>query len=249
MGDITEKYIEELYKADTLEKYDKCFQGLIQCLSESTEYYDAEILRHVRDRGKYLVNKFSDESTKENMIKAKENLIFYLNSVKQTDGFSGSKLMQNCLAQYLENFYLFLEAFREVKLDKRASLSDRVLETIQIKNEYDLQHLLFAVLRPLFPDIRKEVAEDSGVGTIRSDLKIPSINTIIEAKCTRTTMTQKKLVEEIEADIVHYQAERIYFYVYDKEKMIKDKHAAEQYFSRSFDRKIVKIVIIQPIYI
>ena len=35
-------------------------------------------------------------------------------------------------------------------------------------------------------------------------------------------MSLKKLTEEIEADIVHYKANDIYFYIYDKEKNIKD---------------------------
>lgn len=51
-----------------------------------------------------------------------------------------------------------------------------------------MQHLLYAVIKPLYPDIRKEVTEDSGAGAIRSDIRIPSLNTIIEAKCTRKTI-------------------------------------------------------------
>ncbi len=71
------------------------------------------------------------------------------------------------------------------------------------------------------------MTEDSGVGAVRSDIKIPSVNTVIEAKCTRKTMNLKKLTEEIEADIVHYDADYIYFYIYDREKIIKDKYTFE----------------------
>ena len=67
----------------------------------------------------------------------------------------------------------------------------------------------------------EERCGDSGVGTVRSDIKILSLNTIIEAKCTRTSTNLKKLTEEIEADIVHYKADYIFFYIYDKEKIIK----------------------------
>lgn len=31
-------------------------------------------------------------------------------------------------------------------------------------------------------------------------------------------MKEKKLIEEIEADIVHYSARNLYFFIYDKEK-------------------------------
>lgn len=33
-------------------------------------------------------------------------------------------------------------------------------------------------------------------------------------------MKEKKLIEEIEADIVHYSARNLYFFIYDKEKLI-----------------------------
>lgn len=41
---------------------------------------------------------------------------------------------------------------------------------------------------------------------------------MIEIKCTRENMKLKKLTEEIEADIIHYSAKNIYFFLYDKEK-------------------------------
>ena len=121
------------------------------------------------------------------------------------------------------------------------------MKKIQIENEYDLQHLLYAVIKPLYPDARREVSDDSGVGTVRSDIIILSLNTIIEAKCTRTSTNLKKLTEEIEADIVHYKADYIFFYIYDKEKIIKDRHAFETNFNRSFDGKEVRIIILQPV--
>jgi len=107
--------------------------------------------------------------------------------------------------------------------------------------------LLYAVIKSLYPDARREVSDDSGVGTVRSDIKILSLNTIIEAKCTRTSTNLKKLTEEIEADIVHYKADYIFFYIYDKEKIIKDRHAFETNFNRSFDGKEIRIIILQPV--
>ena len=90
--------------------------------------------------------------------------------------------------------------------------------------------------------------EDTGCGTVRSDIKIPSLNTVVETKCTRTNMNLKKLTEEIEADIVHYQADYIYFYIYDKEKIIKNRQAFQRTFNRMFDGKQIEVIILQPIY-
>ena len=140
-----------------------------------------------------------------------------------------------------------MEALCEKEPDKRATLTHEYLQKLKIENEYDLQHLLYAILKPLYPDIRKEVAADSGVGTIRSDLKIPSLETVIEAKCTRNSMNLKKLTEEIEADMVHYSEKCIIFFVYDKWKIIKDKQTYENHFNNVFDGKEIRMIIQQPI--
>ena len=93
------------------------------------------------------------------------------------------------------------------------------MQEIRIENEYDLQHLLFAALKPLCLDARKEVTEDSGVGAVRSDIKIPSVNTVIEAKCTRNTMNLKKLTEEIELTL-YIMMLIIYIFTFMTEKKL-----------------------------
>lgn len=247
MDNSLEQFVQTIGEADTVEKYDSCVQKLLQWLMEMG--YRQEIIQNTRIKGKYMINRFSDESTKENAARAKENLVFYLKSILSAEPEDSSSCMQDCLERYLGNFYSFLETFREIEPDKRASLTAEKLSKIQIENEYDLQHLLYAVLKPLFVDARREVAEDSGVGTVRSDIKIPSLHTIIEAKCTRKSMSLKALTEQIETDLVHYTAEHIYFYIYDKEKIIKDKQAFETYFNRTFDGKRVKIIVLQSVNI
>ena len=85
-----------------------------------------------------MVNKFSKESTRENMLKAKENLLIYLDSILCEEYEESSQFIQRELERFLRNFYFFLEAFREAKPDKRASLITENLQKIQIENEYDL---------------------------------------------------------------------------------------------------------------
>lgn len=41
-------------------------------------------------------------------------------------------------------------------------------------------------------------------------------------------MSEKKLHEEISADITQYSAQNIYFYIYDKEKIIGNPQAFKQ---------------------
>lgn len=242
---MLKEYIEKLKSVDTVEEYDAFILKLYQMMKQ--ESYKNDIVQNIRNKQKYMVNKFSKESTRENMLKSKENLLIYLDSILCEEYEKSSQFAPKVLERYLRNFYFFLEAFREAKPDKRASLTTENLQKIQIENEYDLQHLLYAVIKPLCPDARREVSDDSGVGTVRSDIKIFFLNTIIEAKCTRTSTNLKKLTEEIEADIVHYKTDYIIFYIYDKEKIIKDRHAFETNFNKSFDGKEVMTIILQPV--
>ena len=207
--------------------------------------FDRNIVQVVEKNQRYIKNKFSDESTKESMMKAKNNLIKHLEDIRNREMKYVNR--QQCLREYLHSFYLFLEAFRETNPHKKATLNFNCLQGIHINNEYDLQHILYSVLKPLCNDTRLEVCEDTGYGTVRADIKIPSLNTIIETKCTRQNMSYKKLIEEIEADIVHYKAEVIYFYIYDNEKIIKDKQNFEITFNKEFDGKRIEVIVLQPI--
>lgn len=206
--------------------------------------YPEDFCRDIRNKQRYIKNRFSDEANKEKMFAAKENVIEALVQYRNRDKEETGDLY---LIRYLQNFYMFLDSLTEYDADQRATLSKDHLQKIKIENEYDLQHLLYAVLKPLYPDIRKEVSEDSGVGAVRTDLKIPCLNTAIEAKCTRDSMKLKKLTEEIEADIVHYTEKVVVFFVYDKAKIIKEKQNYETHFNRVFDGKEIVMIIQQPI--
>jgi hypothetical protein len=237
-------YIDELKNISTQEEYAMFQQHLLRKLQY--EEYGSEIIQRVMNSGRYLPNHFSDIAEKASMLKAKENLLLILEELVQ-EGQDELKVSAEPLELYLEYFYLFLEGLKEIIPDKRASLTTENLQKIKIENEYDLQHLLYAVLKPLYKDIRKEVTKDSGVAAVRSDLEIPSLHAVLEAKCTRKSMNVKRLTEELEADIVHYQARIIYFYIYDKEKIIKERDHFQNYFNRIFDGKEVKLFILQPI--
>ena len=242
MNNRLEQQIERIKRADTLKQYDTQVQKLNLLLKESD--YPLEVCQEIQRKQKYVKNIFSDEANREKMLEAKEKLLQYLEKLQQSE--SGKEDVEK-IVLYLKNFYLFLEALTESIPDRRSKLQRLKLQEIKIQNEYDLQHLLYAVLKPFVPDIRKEVSEDSGVGTVRTDFKIEEIDLAIEAKCTRESIGQKKLTEEIEADIIHYQEKNILFYVYDKEKMIKDKQNYEKQFNRQYGDKNVRMIVQQPV--
>ena len=244
MNNLLKEYVDKFNQVETVKQYDELVQNLNKSLYNKG--FDSTIRQVIKEKQKYMKNKFSDEVTKDSMLKAKESLIVYLEGLLYEDTKDIGKESQEILKEYLHDFYFFLEAFREIEPHKKSTLDFKVLQSIKIENEYDLQHLLYSVLKPLCKDTRVEVSEDTGCGTVRADIKIPSLNTIIETKCTRKNMSFKKLTEEIEADIVHYKAEFIYFYIYDKEKIIKDREAFERTFNRKFDGKKIEVIILQP---
>ncbi len=60
-------------------------------------------------------------------------------------------------------------------------------------------------------------------------------------------MTEKKLTEELGADAYHYQYSNIFFFIYDKEKIIKNADAFIQVYSGDGSSKHIESVVIQPI--
>lgn len=108
--------------------------------------------------------------------------------------------------------------------------------------------LLYAILRPLFPSIRQEVNSDNGYGGMRADLYLDSCNLIIETKCTRDSMSERQLTEELGADSFHYPADNICFFIWDRNKIIKNPEAFKKAFEEnpSEKSKTIKIFITQP---
>lgn len=125
------------------------------------------------------------------------------------------------------------------------------LNAIQIGNEYDVQRILYSLIRPIFPTARLEVSDDAGYKAIRYDIKIDEYNLVIEVKCTRKNMTERNLTEELGSDAFHYKADHIFFFIYDKENIIRNVDV----FTRNYKREKsdfgtnIEAIVNQPINI
>ena len=92
-----------------------------------------------------------------------------------------------------------------------------------IDHEYHVQNLLWAILRPIFPDlVDEESLPKVGHMTPRYDLGIPSLKTIIEVKFMKRKgqAACKKIIEEVAADCSLYitpntRYERIITFIWD----------------------------------
>lgn len=154
-------------------------------------------------------------------------------------------LKNDILSCVLNNFYEYLETLRERRLHGKATLSKFKLENIVIDNEYDIQFLLFAYLKPLFPKERLEVSEDTGYGTVRTDILIDK-DTCIEVKCSRLSMNEKALESQIKEDMVHYKQKNIFFFIYDKDKIVRNPPAFKECYEEMMVGKNIYVVIHQP---
>ena len=107
--------------------------------------------------------------------------------------------------------------------------------------------MLYSLFIPIFPTIRQEVYSDNGYGGMRADLYLDMYNLIIEIKCTRKSMSEKQLIEELGADAFHYCADIIYFFIFDETGIIKNPEAFKAAFIREpqKDGKTVKVFILQ----
>lgn len=165
-----------------------------------------------------------------------------------------SKVIEQSVAlevvrRILNNFYKHLESMYQSPVHGNGTLKKEDLDLIKIGNEYDVQRLLYALIRPIFPEARMEVTEDAGYRSIRSDIFLDEYNIAIEVKCTRTSMTIRNLTEELGADAFHYKSEYLFAFVYDKEKIILNIDAFKKAYKRdkkTFD-KDVEAFVVQPI--
>ena len=217
------------------------FESILYSLRDflKTLDMDPKCLMELEQRAYYPINEYSDKETRNNLDAAAKRVIEYLEEI-----MTGSPADDQLLT-VLDNYYLFLESLLERPPHKHGSIQQEQLSGLKIQNEYDVQHLLYAYLKPLYPLARAEVSEDTGYGTVRTDIFLDSEH-VIEVKCTRNSMKLKKLTEEIEADMVHYSAEHIYFFIYDKEKIIENPQSFRNTYENKVKGKQIHIVIHQP---
>lgn len=126
-------------------------------------------------------------------------------------------------------------------------------ETLDISDEYDVQDLLYALLKIDFTDVRKEEWTPSYAGSSsRMDFLLKIEKIVIETKKTRKGLGVKELGDQLIIDIERYQkhpdCETLVCFVYDPEGKIGNPEGIEKDLSRSQDGFIVKVFIMPKGY-
>lgn len=121
-----------------------------------------------------------------------------------------------------------LKHFHSIAKQLRQRHSNR--ETLDIKDEYDVQDLLHSLLRIFFSDIRPEEWTPSYAGNAaRMDFLLHQEEIVIETKMTRKGLSQKEVVDQLIIDIARYQehprCKLLVCFVYDPDGYIGNSAA------------------------
>lgn len=204
----------------------------------------------------YQENIFSEIASKQSILDAKVKLVSYLNilidnmemrvDLNNKIEFT-EEIAKKIIRNILNNFYMHIYEMYEAKAHGRAYITNEKLKNIKIGNEYDVQRILYSIIKPIFPNSRLEVTDDTGNSSIRYDIFIEQYDLVIEVKCSRQSMTEKKLTEEIGSDGFHYTYKNIFFFIYDKDKIIKNKVSFTDTYTKKIMEKSIETIVIQPI--
>lgn len=220
---------------------------------------DEKVTAKFRMETVYQENSFSMSSTQSSILNAKKKAIYFLDRLRNeienneqeekrvTNNEFSDEMALVIIRKILNNFYYHIEAMYEDKVHRKGTILRENLDKIKIGNEYDVQRILYSIIKPIFPEARLEVNNDTGYGTIRYDIIIEKYQIVIETKCTRDNMSEKKLTEELGSDAFHYKYKNIFFFIYDKEKIVANKVAFIKAYSKSYNDKKIETVVIQPI--
>jgi hypothetical protein len=141
-----------------------------------------------------------------------------------------------------------LKRFHSVARQLRDRYKQRA--TLDVKDEYDVQDLLHALLRLYFKDIRPEEWAPSYAGTSsRMDFLLHPEEIVIEVKKTRKCLRVNHIVDQLLIDIARYEehphCKTLVCFIYDPEGWISNSTAVISDLEKRSSRIEVR-VFVQP---
>jgi len=142
-----------------------------------------------------------------------------------------------------------LKRFHKIAQELRDRRAGR--EAVMIKDEYDVQYLLGALLKLYFDDIRVEESSPSNSGAnSRLDFVLKYEKIILETKMTNENLRSNKLGEELLIDIGRYKGypdcTDLFIFIYDKGDHINNKRGFINDLERQSTDQFKVTVIIAP---
>jgi hypothetical protein len=139
-----------------------------------------------------------------------------------------------------ERLHLVVRKLRERREDR---------STLDVADKYDVQDLFHALLTIHFDDIRKEDWAPSHAGAAsRMDFLLPEIETVVEIKMTRPTLSTKQLGEQLIVDIEKYRkhptCRMLFCVVYDPDGRISNPRGVENDLTKDDNQMAVRVMIV-----
>ena len=157
-----------------------------------------------------------------------------------------SKNTKDLEAAALTKVVRLLNRFHRVARQLHHRHDDR--ETLIIRDEYDVQDLLHALLCLFFDDVRPEENTPSYAGrSSRIDFLLKNEKIVIEAKMTNQKLRDKKIGEQLIIDIKRYQShpdcKTLVCFVYDPDGFIRNSSGLIKDIARKHDNLDVRLII------
>ena len=124
-------------------------------------------------------------------------------------------------------------------------------QTLEIRDEYDVQDLLHALLRLHFDDVRPEESTPSYAGgSSRMDFLLKNEKVVVETKMTRSGLGDKQVGEQLIVDVARYKehpdCKMLICFVYDPEAHIRNPRGLEADLDKLSVPGLQVITIIAP---
>lgn len=149
--------------------------------------------------------------------------------------------------EQLSQLEYLIRRFHVVARQLKHRYNDR--ETLIIKDEYDVQDLLHALLKTIYEDVRPEEYTPSYAGgSSRMDFLLKKEKIVIEVKMASAKLKDKIIGDQLIIDIKRYQkhpdCETLVCFVYDPDGYIKNPVGLETDLSGRHDKIKVKVIVV-----
>lgn len=247
-GDI--KSTEDLTKAEEREdrwcKFNKELLSRIFTTNEYVDDYAASRIQINQIADRYVTPSFGDIVSR--LVHSVRKQMAALASISERlELIEEESSVSSTIAPEFNDIIRLAERLDIVVRQIRERHDDR--ETLDVKDEYDLQDLLHALLKIFFDDVRPEEWTPSYAGgASRIDFFLAEMQTLVELKLARQSLSTKQLGEQLIVDIEKYKrhpgCRTLVCIVYDPDGRISNPRGVENDLNNEPRDIVVRVMIV-----
>lgn len=230
-------------QTQTYERYLDEYNRILTSLQRMGLFDSLALIQRVSDDEKAYMGmgySLSEEAKHREIVNESKKLLHRVRT------YLGGETIKIDALQTLEQIF---SKFHSVARQLRDRFNNR--NTLDIKDEYDVQDLLHAILKIFFDDIRPEETTPSyAASSKRMDFLLKSEKVVIEVKKTRDGLSAKEVGEQLMIDIATYSThpdcKTLVCFVYDPEGRIGNPVGLEKDLANLSREELQVVVFIFP---